>query len=80
MEYELKPSVIRPVPNIPPQGASYRCQYEISFLWWHWRCKNLATEFCRYFCFGIFCNKHLPIHRLECMDRERVQEDYDSSR
>ena len=80
MENELSKYRKGERPNIPPQGGQYRCQYKISFLWWDWQCKQLASEFCRYFCFGIFCDKHIAVHRLECMDRELKQEDYDSSR
>jgi hypothetical protein len=84
VENELKPWLYKKengAPNIPPQGATkYRCQYFFRFLWWEWQCKQDATAFCRYFCFGIFCVDHIEIHRLECMDKERKQEDYDSAR
>jgi hypothetical protein len=54
--------------NIPPQGASYQCQYVTRFLWWSWGCNNEAVEFCRQFCFGIFCDKHIEKHRKECYE------------
>jgi hypothetical protein len=56
--------------NIPPQGATYKCQHVTRFLWWRWPCKNNAVEFCRMFCFGVFCAWHIDAHRIKCIETE----------